>query len=236
MLPELTQAGALRVFMTADAVGGVWQYSLDLAQGLRAYDTETTLCVLGPKPQPEQLAAARRIPGIRSFISISRSTDGFEPEAVLDAAATLVMRRRRRKQRVHLNSPLGGGSAVSCPGRDGLSLVHGHLVAVGTQKAAFETVPLAQGPRCARPGQSRRHRCSEPCLRARRGRGLQPPGPAYGGLQRAQALRAGAVAGERRRYTRDTVCVYGRAPFGMKAEPGHWIERLHAPSGSRAGP
>lgn len=118
MLPELTQAGALRVFMTADAVGGVWQYSLDLAQGLRAYDTETTLCVLGPKPQPEQLAAARRIPGIR-LIHLDQPLDwtASSPEAVLDAAATIVdAAADDGSSVVHLNSPaLAAGPRFPAP-------------------------------------------------------------------------------------------------------------------------
>ena len=36
--------------MTADAVGGVWTYAVDLARGLRAHGVETTLLVNGPAP------------------------------------------------------------------------------------------------------------------------------------------------------------------------------------------
>lgn len=118
MLPELTQAGALRVFMTADAVGGVWQYSLDLAQGLRAYDTETTLCVLGPKPRPEQYAAARRIPGLK-LISLDLPLDwtAATPAQVLDAAATVVsVAHDENIGVVHLNSPaLAAGPSYPVP-------------------------------------------------------------------------------------------------------------------------
>jgi len=39
-----------RVLMTADAVGGVWRYALDLAAALRARGTSTVLAVLGPGP------------------------------------------------------------------------------------------------------------------------------------------------------------------------------------------
>ena len=45
-----------RVLMTADAVGGVWRYALDLAAALRARGTSTVLAVLGPEPS----AAMRR--------------------------------------------------------------------------------------------------------------------------------------------------------------------------------
>ena len=41
-----------RLFMTADAVGGVWTYALDLARGLQAHGIETRLAVNGPRPSP----------------------------------------------------------------------------------------------------------------------------------------------------------------------------------------
>jgi glycogen(starch) synthase len=43
-----------RVLMTADAVGGVWPYSLDLARGLRARDVHVHLAVMGPAPSATQ--------------------------------------------------------------------------------------------------------------------------------------------------------------------------------------
>src|SRR5205809_1468605 len=40
--------GIRRVLMTADSVGGVWPYSLDLATAFRDRGIETTLAVMGP--------------------------------------------------------------------------------------------------------------------------------------------------------------------------------------------
>jgi glycosyltransferase involved in cell wall biosynthesis len=54
----MTRAHRLRIFMTADAVGGVWQYALDLASGLKPHGIETVLAVLGPDPSAAQRAAA----------------------------------------------------------------------------------------------------------------------------------------------------------------------------------
>ena len=51
-------AKGLHVLMTADAVGGVWQYALDLAGGLRAHNVRTTIAVLGPAPSADQQAMA----------------------------------------------------------------------------------------------------------------------------------------------------------------------------------
>jgi glycosyltransferase involved in cell wall biosynthesis len=55
---------ALKVLLTADAVGGVWQYSLDLARGLSAQGVETVLAVLGPSPSKAQLKLASAIQGL----------------------------------------------------------------------------------------------------------------------------------------------------------------------------
>ncbi|MDX3911089.1 MAG: glycosyltransferase family 4 protein [Sphingobium sp.] len=50
--------------MTADAVGGVWQYATDLAACLQPLGYETTLAVLGPQPTAAQRGEAERIPGL----------------------------------------------------------------------------------------------------------------------------------------------------------------------------
>ena len=47
-----------RVLMTTDAVGGVWQYTLDLSRALRARGVEVRVAVLGPPPSAAQRNAA----------------------------------------------------------------------------------------------------------------------------------------------------------------------------------
>jgi glycogen(starch) synthase len=54
----------LRVLMTADSVGGVWQYSLDLAAGLVQQGAHVLLATLGPRPSLEQKQQALAIPRI----------------------------------------------------------------------------------------------------------------------------------------------------------------------------
>jgi glycosyltransferase involved in cell wall biosynthesis len=55
-----------RLLMTADAVGGVWPYALDLAAALaRRHGVETTLAVLGPLPDDDQRWSAGLVPGLR---------------------------------------------------------------------------------------------------------------------------------------------------------------------------
>jgi glycosyltransferase involved in cell wall biosynthesis len=53
-----------RVLMTADAVGGVWTYTLELARGLGERGTEVMLAVLGPEPTSDQREAAIAVPGL----------------------------------------------------------------------------------------------------------------------------------------------------------------------------
>jgi glycogen synthase len=55
---------ARRVLMTADAVGGVWRYALDLGREIGADGGEVLLAVMGPPPDGDQIAEAARIPGL----------------------------------------------------------------------------------------------------------------------------------------------------------------------------
>lgn len=58
-----------RVLMTTDAVGGVWQYSVDLTEGFSEHGVEVILATLGPLPSLEQKQHATRIPGLTLFES-----------------------------------------------------------------------------------------------------------------------------------------------------------------------
>lgn len=53
------------VLMTADAVGGVWSYAMDLVRGFADREIEVLLAVMGDPPNTQQLAAAAAIPGLR---------------------------------------------------------------------------------------------------------------------------------------------------------------------------
>jgi glycosyltransferase involved in cell wall biosynthesis len=51
--------------MTTDAVGGVWRYSVDLAEGLAGCNIQTVLAVLGPSASSAQRAEAETVHGLR---------------------------------------------------------------------------------------------------------------------------------------------------------------------------
>lgn len=59
-----TSNGPLRILMTADAVGGVWRYSVDLATELVGQGAEVVMATMGPRPSEEQRQEVRSIPHV----------------------------------------------------------------------------------------------------------------------------------------------------------------------------
>jgi glycogen synthase len=53
-----------RVMMTADAVGGVWPYALELAAALGRRGVTTLIATMGEGPSPAQRRAAAQVPGL----------------------------------------------------------------------------------------------------------------------------------------------------------------------------
>lgn len=98
------------VFMTADAVGGVWPYALDLARGLSAEGVRTTLAVLGPSPDADQRNTAAAIPGLH-LIHADLPLEWLALSgAVVEAAGAVVaaMANNSGADLVHLNTPVLG--------------------------------------------------------------------------------------------------------------------------------
>lgn len=56
--------GPRRVLLTTDAVGGVWQYCLELAAGFGARGAEVLLAVMGPAPDLEKIKRTAEILGV----------------------------------------------------------------------------------------------------------------------------------------------------------------------------
>lgn len=93
-----------RVLMTADAVGGVWPYAVDLAGAYHARGVEVTLAVMGPEPTLAQKAAARGA-GLHLVHHAGRLEWMPEPWTDVDAAGEwlLGLAHRTRPDLVHLN-------------------------------------------------------------------------------------------------------------------------------------
>jgi glycosyltransferase involved in cell wall biosynthesis len=96
----------MRLLMTADTVGGVWDFAMMLCSALAAqYDVSTVLVSMGPAPSTEQLAATREIPGL-TLIPTTYALE-WMPDSLpdLQAAAGLVARlvAEHRPHVVHFN-------------------------------------------------------------------------------------------------------------------------------------
>lgn len=80
-------SASLRILVTTDSVGGLWQYSLDLARGLSRLGHETVLALTGPAASDEQIRAATAIPRLR-LVDTGLALDRVaEDEASLARAA-----------------------------------------------------------------------------------------------------------------------------------------------------
>lgn len=97
----------MRLLLTADAVGGVWQYSLDLARALSERDVETVIALLGPAPDDGQRAEMTSVASatlIETGLPLDWLCDG--PGAVLAAGAQITeLAREVRADLVQLNMP-----------------------------------------------------------------------------------------------------------------------------------
>ncbi len=91
--------------MTADAVGGVWSYALDLSRALDALGIRVVLAVMGPSPSREQRAQAAAISSLELVESDHRLEWMDEPWADVARAGgwLLALERRYRPDVVHLN-------------------------------------------------------------------------------------------------------------------------------------
>lgn len=100
-------AATRHVLMTADAVGGVWTYALDLAEGFAEHGVRVTLAVLGPAPDAAQREQAEAIPGL-ALIDTNLDLDwtAATPKALESATRGLwTLVRDSDADLIHLNSP-----------------------------------------------------------------------------------------------------------------------------------
>jgi len=100
-------SGHLRLLMTIDGVGGVWQYATDLARALGRHNVETILALLGPLPPVEKRSAARAIPGV-TLVETGLPLDWLAdaPDQVTLAGRRIAeMARHMRADLVQLNQP-----------------------------------------------------------------------------------------------------------------------------------
>lgn len=106
------------IFVTADAVGGVWPYAIDLARGLVAGGAHVELAVLGPSPDLAQREEVAAIPGVTmQLTNLPLEWLATNATAVMKAGALLAeCAERSGCDLVHLNSPaLAAGLCFGVP-------------------------------------------------------------------------------------------------------------------------
>lgn len=102
MLQRLSQ-GPKRILMTLDAVGGVWRYAMDLAQGMAPHGVRFLFVGMGPQPGAAQRAEAE---ALGELVWLDTPLDWTtEDEAALDALPKALAPLARDVDLIHLNVP-----------------------------------------------------------------------------------------------------------------------------------
>ncbi len=102
-LPQLPR----RILMTADTIGGVWTYALDLSRGLLSQGVEVVLATMGAPVQPRQREAVEKLgPGIQLCESRFKLEWMEDPWSDVAAAGEwlLALEREHCPDIIHLNS------------------------------------------------------------------------------------------------------------------------------------
>ena len=93
----------MKLLMTCDAVGGVWQYANALADALTGQGVEVLLAVLGPAPDPS-LPRPAGVRVVETGLPLDWLASG--PDEVLRAGrAIAALSDEHRVDMIHLNSP-----------------------------------------------------------------------------------------------------------------------------------
>lgn len=106
-----------RVLLTTDTVGGVWTYSLTLAQALESLGIEVALATLGGFPSPSQQADAAAIRTLRLYPSDYRLPWMDDPWDDVEAARGWLLRLAHevRPDLIHLSEPVFGNLPWPAP-------------------------------------------------------------------------------------------------------------------------
>jgi glycogen(starch) synthase len=126
----------MRVLMTADPVGGVWTFALELCACLVREGLEITLATLGAPLSPAQHAAAAEVAGLELEESAFRLEWMAEPWADLERAGRWLLRLEReyRPDLIHLNHLAHGDLPWRAP-----VLVTGHSCVASWWEAVHGT-------------------------------------------------------------------------------------------------
>lgn len=113
----------MKLLMTADAVGGVWSYSLELSRALAAYDVEVVLATMGPLPSLSQRADAAKIENLALYSAEFKLEWMQAPWHDIERSGSwlLDIAERERVELIHLN---GYSHAVLAWNRPVVTVAH----------------------------------------------------------------------------------------------------------------
>lgn len=125
-----------RILMTADAVGGVWTYALDLARELSSRNIDIHLGTLGPPPSPWQREEVERIPRVALHVGHFRLEWMEDPWEDVERSGEWLLSLEREIQPdiVHLNGYSHGNLPWSVP-----TVVVGHSCVLSWWRAVHGT-------------------------------------------------------------------------------------------------
>jgi glycosyltransferase involved in cell wall biosynthesis len=127
-----TSQGIRRVLMTADTIGGVWSYALELAKALSEHGVEVALATMGELPSPEQRAQARRVLNLQLYESTYKLEWMEDPWIDIERAGDwlLALENDLNPDVIHLNGYAHGHLPWNAP-----HLVAGHSCVLSWWKA-----------------------------------------------------------------------------------------------------
>jgi glycosyltransferase involved in cell wall biosynthesis len=115
---------SLRILITTESAGGLWQYGLDLARGLSRLGHETMLALSGPAATAHQIEAAAAVPGLRlvdTGLPLDRLAE-TEASMVRSAEALAALAGETEADIVQLNTP--ALAALADFGRPVVAVLH----------------------------------------------------------------------------------------------------------------
>jgi glycogen(starch) synthase len=127
-----------RILMTADTVGGVWTYAIELCRALANYDVEVALATMGREPSQDQIAEVSQLETVRLYPSEFRLEWMENPwEDVANSGRWLLQVAERIKpDLIHLNTFAHGALPWRAP-----ALVVGHSCIYSWWKAVHGSRP-----------------------------------------------------------------------------------------------
>lgn len=113
----MSGAAPQRVLMTADSVGGVWTYALELSRQLGRHGVEVTLLVMGGKPDSDQVREAAEISNLSLIGTDLRLEWMADSRQDLELAGELLLELESEQQPdiVHLNNYWHGALPFQAP-------------------------------------------------------------------------------------------------------------------------